>query len=330
MEDLETPEAKKSAADENNRYGDNSIRTYLKDIGRFSMLERWDEYDLGMCLKEARNNVAELKKQIRETEDPEEKKELKVKLASEMAVFNKIVNLLTTANLRLVVHVAKRFRGKGMNFQDLIQEGNMGLRHAVTKYDAERARLSVYAGWWIRQHIARALADRGRTIRLPVGIRELVNKTLEFQKVFENLNGRPPVPEEIAEGMELKPEKVAKILKYMQIRDLETDSPVGDDDSFLYGNFLRDETTVDPVEEILLNQKKEIVDGMLDKLNPNQRKVMLHRYGRTDNYRDLEGVTLEHVGERMNLTKERIRQIQVQAEEKLRKMMQHSDIKEEL
>lgn len=330
MEDLETPKAKKSAPAEDNEYGNRALRTYLKDIGRFSMLERWEEYDLGICLKEARNNVAELKKQIGDTADPEEKKELKVKLAAEMAEFDKIVNLLITANLRLVVFVAKRFRGKGMNFQDLIQEGNLGLRHAVTKYDVDRARLSGYAVWWIRQHIARAIADRGRTIRLPVGIRELVNKTLEFQKVFENLNGRSPHPEEIAEGMGIKPEKVAKILRYMQIRDLETDSPVGDDDTFHYGDFLRDETTVDPIEEILLKEKQEIVDKMLENLNANQRKVLLHRYGRTDNHRDSEGLTLEQVGDRMHRTKERIRQIQAQAEEKLRKLMKHSDIKEEL
>jgi len=303
----------------NSNNGDRIIHDYLKDVGRHSVMDKEEEYDLGVSLKQHREMIEQLRELIKKAETSEEQADLHKSLAEEQKEYEENFERLFLANLRLVVHIAKQYRGRGMSFTDLIQEGNLGLRHAITKYEVDLTfRLGGYASWWIRQNIGRALADKGRTVRLPVHVKEMINQISKFQRIHKSLHGHAPSSEEIAEELGIKHKRINQVLGYMQLRDFEIDMPMDDEGDLCYRDLLSDESAHDPVEEIERRQNAELLEQLMGSLNANQRFVIRKRYGLNDDSRESDGLTLEQVGKEMGRTRERVRQIQDRAEKIMR------------
>ena len=257
------------------------IREYLKEIGSIPLLTPEEESDLAR--RKSEGDVEAGRK-------------------------------LVEANLRLVVSIAKRYTGRGMSFLDLVQEGNLGLMKAVEKFDyAKGYRLSTYATWWVKQSITRSLADQSRTIRLPVHMVEAVNKIRRAQRSLSVKLGREPSMEEVAEEVNMSEKRVTELIQASgDTVSLET--PVGDEEGSNLGDFVADDTnasTEDKAESFLL---REEIDSMLQGLNPRERDVIILRFGLETGH----PLTLEEVGKRFNVTRERIRQIETAALRKLR------------
>ena len=257
------------------------IREYLKEIGSIALLTPEEESDLAR--RKSEGDVEAGRK-------------------------------LVEANLRLVVSIAKRYTGRGMSFLDLVQEGNLGLMKAVEKFDyAKGYRLSTYATWWVKQSITRSLADQSRTIRLPVHMVEAVNKIRRAQRSLSVKLGREPSMEEVAEEVNMSGKRVAELIQASgDTVSLET--PVGDEEGSNLGDFVADDanaSTEDKAESFLL---REEIDSMLQGLNPREREVIILRFGLETGH----PLTLEEVGKRFNVTRERIRQIETAALRKLR------------
>ncbi|WP_078379668.1 RNA polymerase sigma factor RpoD [Sutcliffiella halmapala] len=257
------------------------VRMYLKEIGRVDLLSAEEEISLA-------NRI----------EDGDE--EAKRRLAE--------------ANLRLVVSIAKRYVGRGMLFLDLIQEGNMGLIKAVEKFDYRKGfKFSTYATWWIRQAITRAIADQARTIRIPVHMVETINKLIRVQRQLLQDLGREPSPEEIAEDMDLTPDKVREILKIAQ-EPVSLETPIGEEDDSHLGDFIEDQDATSPSEHAAYELLKEQLEDVLDTLTDREENVLRLRFGLDDG----RTRTLEEVGKVFGVTRERIRQIEAKALRKLR------------
>jgi RNA polymerase primary sigma factor len=257
------------------------VRMYLKEIGRVPLLSADEEIQLATRIEQG---------------DEEAKRRL------------------AEANLRLVVSIAKRYVGRGMLFLDLIQEGNMGLIKAVEKFDYNKGfKFSTYATWWIRQAITRAIADQARTIRIPVHMVETINKLIRVSRQLLQELGREPSPEEIAEKMELTPDKVREILKIAQ-EPVSLETPIGEEDDSHLGDFIEDQDALAPSDAAAYELLKEQLEDVLDTLTDREENVLRLRFGLDDG----RTRTLEEVGKVFGVTRERIRQIEAKALRKLR------------
>lgn len=269
---------------------DDSVRLYLREIGKIPLLNAEEELELAQKVKAG-------------------DKRAKDKMAE--------------ANMRLVVSIAKRYSGRGLDFLDLIQEGNTGLLRAVEKFDPDKGfKFSTYATWWIRQAITRAIADQARTIRIPVHMVETINKLLRTQRRMTQELNREPTIEELAKELEMEPEKVEYVIKIKQdITSLDAGvGRDGEDEDSVLGDFIEDEDSATPEESATSQLLKEQVQSVLSTLSEREQKIIKMRFGLENG----KSHTLEEVGQEFAVTRERIRQIEAKALAKLRK---HKDAK---
>lgn len=281
---------------------DDPVRMYLREIGRVPLLSAEEEVRLAQMLERGKQERLRAER-LRVT--PNRRCILEGEEAQRR---------LCEANLRLVVSVAKKYIGRGMNLLDLIQEGNIGLIRAVEKFDYTKGfKFSTYATWWIRQAITRAIADQARTIRIPVHMVETINRLIRISRRLLQDLGREPTSEEIAEQMEISAEKVREIIKVSQ-EPVSLETPIGEEDDSHLGDFLEDHTALAPAEAASHQLLKEQVEDVLDSLTERERKVLQLRFGLDDG----RSRTLEEVGKEFHVTRERIRQIEAKALRKLR------------
>lgn len=267
------------------------VRMYLKEIGKVPLLSAEEEIEYAQRMEEG---------------DEEAKKRL------------------AEANLRLVVSIAKRYVGRGMQFLDLIQEGNLGLIKAVEKFDYRKGfKFSTYATWWIRQAITRAIADQARTIRIPVHMVETINKLIRIQRQMLQDLGREPMPEEIGAEMDMPTEKVREILKIAQ-EPVSLETPIGEEDDSHLGDFIEDQDATSPAEHAAYELLKEQLESVLDTLTDREENVLRLRFGLDDG----RTRTLEEVGKVFGVTRERIRQIEAKALRKLRHPSRSKQLKD--
>lgn len=287
---------------------DDSISLYLKEIGRIPLLTAEQEVSLAKRMESGRLAKRRISKNGRL--NLEERRKLRATVRDGKAAQEHLIK----ANSRLVVSVAKKYVGRGVPFLDLIQEGNIGLIRAVKKFDYRRGyKFSTYATWWIRQAVTRAIADQGRTIRVPVHMYEQINRLARVSRQLVQELGRDPTVEEIAAELGVGPKKVERIIKVSQ-RPLSLEMPVGEEDDSFLGDFIEDGEAPSPTDQASQQLLREQIDTIFSSLTPREVRILQLRFGLVDGY----SYTLEEVGKKFGVTRERIRQIEAQALGRLR------------
>jgi RNA polymerase primary sigma factor len=309
-EEIEEDTHKDLSVDDNylaNIDTDDTIGLYLKEVGRVPLLTAEEEVELAQRIERGRLAREELAKG---NVSPRRRKELQALIEDGWAAREHLI----TANSRLVISVAKKYMGRGVPFLDLIQEGNIGLIRAAKKFDYRRGhKFSTYATWWIRQAVTRAIADQGRTIRVPVHMGDQINKLLRVQHQLTQRLGRDPSVEELADALEVTPQKVENMIQVAR-RPLSLETPTDDEEDSVLGDFIQDEEVPAPDETATYNLLREHLDSVLNGLPPREVRILQLRYGLLDG----QAYTLEEVGRKMGVTRERVRQIEAQALSRLR------------
>ena len=286
---------------------DDTIGLYLKEVGRVPLLTAEEEVELAQRIERGRLAREEL---ARGNVTPRRRLELQRLIEDGWAAREHLI----TANSRLVISVAKKYMGRGVPFLDLIQEGNIGLIRAAKKFDYRRGhKFSTYATWWIRQAVTRAIADQGRTIRVPVHMGDQINKLLRVQHQLTQRLGRDPSVEELAGALEVTPQKVENMIQVAR-RPLSLETPTDDEEDSVLGDFIQDDELPAPDDTATYNLLREHLESVLDGLPPREVRILQLRYGLLDG----QAYTLEEVGRKMGVTRERVRQIEAQALSRLR------------
>ena len=286
---------------------DDTIGLYLKEVGRVPLLTAVEEVELAQRIERGRLAREEL---ARGNVTPRRRQELQMLIEDGWAAREHLI----TANSRLVISVAKKYMGRGVPFLDLIQEGNIGLIRAAKKFDYRRGhKFSTYATWWIRQAVTRAIADQGRTIRVPVHMGDQINKLLRVQHQLTQRLGRDPTVEELAVALEVTPQKVENMIQVAR-RPLSLETPTDDEEDSVLGDFIQDDEFPAPDDTATYNLLREHLESVLDGLPPREVRILQLRYGLLDGH----AYTLEEVGRKMGVTRERVRQIEAQALSRLR------------
>ncbi|MDJ0726471.1 MAG: RNA polymerase sigma factor RpoD [Prochloraceae cyanobacterium] len=314
----------------NKPYTEDSIRIYLQEIGRIRLLRAEEEIELArkiadlLQLERIREDLGERLERI--PRDDEWAREVDMGLREfrrRLYLGRRAKDKMVQSNLRLVVSIAKKYMNRGLSFQDLIQEGSLGLIRAAEKFDHEKGyKFSTYATWWIRQAITRAIADQSRTIRLPVHLYETISRIKKTTKILSQEMGRKPTEEEIATRMEMTIEKLRFIAKSAQL-PISLETPIGKEEDSRLGDFIEADGET-PEDEVSKNLLREDLENVLDTLSPRERDVLRLRYGLDDGRMK----TLEEIGQIFNVTRERIRQIEAKALRKLRHPNRNSILKE--
>jgi RNA polymerase primary sigma factor len=288
---------------------DDTVGLYLKEMARVPLLTTEQEVDLAKRVERGLNSQKKLDK-LNGSAGYRRRALLEGHVEDGRGAREHLIK----ANTRLVVSIAKKYIGRGVPFLDLIQEGNLGLMKAVEKFDYRRGfRFSTYATWWIRQTITRAIADQGRTIRVPVHMSDRIRRLYKAARQLEQTYGRKPTPEEIAHELNLEPRKVQWMLK-VSWRPLSLERPVGEEEDTEFGAFIEDDTTPTPTQSAYQNLLKEKVEEVLATLTPREARILRLRFGLQNG----RSYTLEEVGQKFGLTRERIRQIEGKALRRLR------------
>jgi len=294
---------------------DDTIGLYLKEVSRVPLLTAQEEVELAQRIESGRMAREEL---ARGNVNARRRIELRHLIEDGWAAREHLI----TANSRLVISVAKKYMGRGVPFLDLIQEGNIGLIRATKKFEYRRGhKFSTYATWWIRQAVTRAIADQGRTIRVPVHMGDQINKLLRIQHQLTQRLGREPTVEELAETLEVPPKKVENMIQVAR-RPLSLETPTDDEEDSMLGDFIEDDEAPPPDDTATYNLLKEHLVSVLDSLPPREVRILQLRYGLLDG----QSYTLEEVGRKMGVTRERVRQIEAQALSRLR----HPSVKRRL
>ena len=286
---------------------DDTIGLYLKEVSRVPLLTADEEVELAQRIEKGRISREEL---ARVNVTPERRLELRKNIEDSWAARDHLI----TANSRLVISVAKKYMGRGVPFLDLIQEGNIGLIRATKKFDYRRGhKFSTYATWWIRQAVTRAIADQGRTIRVPVHMGDQINKLLRYQHQLTQKLGRDPSVEELAAELDVPIKKVENMIQVAR-RPLSLETPTDDEEDSVLGDFIEDDDAPAPSDSATYNLLKEHLQIILNDLPPREVRILQLRYGLLDG----QAYTLEEVGNKMGVTRERVRQIEAQALSRLR------------
>lgn len=304
----EISEVKAVAADDlENIDTDDTIGLYLKEVSRVPLLNAEEEVELAQRIERGRMAREEL---ARGNVNNRRRMELRKLIEDGWAAREHLI----TANSRLVISVAKKYMGRGVPFLDLIQEGNIGLIRATKKFDYRRGhKFSTYATWWIRQAVTRAIADQGRTIRVPVHMGDQINKLLRVQHQLTQRLGREPSVEELAIALDVPPKKVENMIQVAR-RPLSLETPTDDEEDSVLGDFIEDDEAPPPDDSATYNLLKEHLEDVLNGLPPREVRILQLRYGLLDG----QAYTLEEVGRKMGVTRERVRQIEAQALSRLR------------
>ena len=284
------------------------VKDYLKQIGKVALLNAELEVELAKRIEAGL--FAEEKLATAKSLAPAERRDLSWVVKDGARAKSHLLE----ANLRLVVSLAKRYTGRGMQFLDLIQEGNLGLIRAVEKFDYTKGyKFSTYATWWIRQAITRAMADQARTIRIPVHMVEVINKLARVQRQLLQDLGREPTPEELAAELDMTPEKVVEVQKYGR-EPISLSTPLGEDGDSEFGDLIEDTEAVVPADAVGFTMLQQELERVLDSLHPREAGVIRSRFGLGDGVQ----MTLDQIGEKFGVTRERIRQIESKTMSKLR------------